>query len=76
MKKHVYPSSEVKPYHDQFVWAYLDADDPENQMLMNENRVEGIPHISFISSNGYHLGQTVGGMGAAQFAEVLEGLLD
>src|SRR5687767_10502879 len=26
MKKSVYPSSEVKQYHDEFVWAYIDTD--------------------------------------------------
>tara|TARA_R110000850_G_scaffold169794_1_gene295068 strand:+ start:254 stop:796 length:543 start_codon:yes stop_codon:yes gene_type:complete len=71
MKKSVYPSREVAPYHNTFVWAYLDADDPKNKALMTQNRVNGIPHIAFENASGNHIGKLTGGVAPAYFADVL-----
>ncbi|MEM9017175.1 MAG: hypothetical protein AAGC68_09170, partial [Verrucomicrobiota bacterium] len=76
MKKSVYPSTEVKPYHDQFVWAYLDADKPENQPLMAQFGVSGIPHIAFLESDGDPIGKFVGGAPPAGFTNILDQVLD
>lgn len=76
MKKDVYPSATVAPYHNQFVWAYLDADNPQNRSIMSQNGVQGIPHIAFISANGEKIGDTVGAMDAREFAGVLDNILN
>lgn len=71
MKKKVYPSSEVAPFHDSFVWAYLDTDQESNRSLMQKYRVSGIPHISFVSATGEVIEETKGSMAPADFAQVL-----
>lgn len=71
MKKNVYPSAEVTPYHDRFVWAYLDADQGKNKSLMKQFQVNGIPHISFISPGGELIGQARGAVAPASFAKTL-----
>ena len=68
MKRAVYPSPEVEPFHDQFVWAYLDADQSENQTLMMKYGVQGIPHIALHNSDGLITAQLRGAMGPDQFA--------
>ncbi len=75
MKKKVYPSAEVKPLHDKFIWAYLDADDNENKADMEKFKVSGIPHIEFLDSTGKSIGQQVGSGPAAAFAKKLEEIL-
>lgn len=75
MKKKVYPSNTIKPFHKEFVWAYLDADVSANRKLMNKYGVEGIPHIAFLSSDSKQIGKTVGGMDAKTFAKVLTDVL-
>ncbi len=75
MKKSVYPSPEVAPYHDKFVWAYLDTDKPANQSIAKEHGVRGIPHISYVSPAGEKLGTTVGGRSATEFSGILAGVL-
>lgn len=71
MKQSVYPSPEVTAYHDDFIWAYLDADDPANQAIKAQNRVSGIPHIAFEDSAGEPIGKLIGGVAPAYFADVL-----
>lgn len=72
MKKKVYPSAEVAPYVDKFVWAYLDADLPANRDLMESHGVNGIPHIGFVSPDGKKLGQSVVGYTEPkEFASIL-----
>ena len=70
-KKNVYPDAAVQPYHDKFVWAYLDADDRANVPAMQKYRVSGIPHIQFLDKDGNVLGQTAGGTTPAAFVNVL-----
>lgn len=76
MKQSVYPSATVAPYHDKFVWAYLDADKKSNRALMTKYGVEGIPHITFVSPKGKRLGNTVGAMSATEFTKVLTSILN
>lgn len=75
MKKDVYPSAEVKPYHDKFVWAYLDYELEENQKLGEQYKLEGIPHIQFLGTDGKELGQQLGGTSPAEFATLLKDIL-
>jgi thiol:disulfide interchange protein len=75
MKNSVYPSDAVKPLHDKFVWAYLDADDKDNAKALQEFKVGGIPHIEFLDKEGKSLGNQVGAAPAASFAKTLEGIL-
>ncbi len=75
MKKSVYPSKEIKPFHDKFVWAYLDTDVEANAAAASKYGVEGIPHIEFLSSNGKSAGKQVGSSSPDDFAKTLEGVL-
>lgn len=75
MKKRVYPSSAVAPFHDSFVWAYLDADVPANRALMTKYGVQGIPHIAFVAPNGRQLDRSVGAMEPGAFANLLSDVL-
>jgi thiol:disulfide interchange protein len=74
-KKVVYPAAEVQPFHDKFVWAYLDADDQANVPAMQQFKVEGIPHIQFTDAGGRTLGSVVGGCTPAAFATKLTEIL-
>jgi thiol:disulfide interchange protein len=74
-KKNVYPSEAVKPYHDKFVWAYLDADDAGNKKVMEEFKVSGIPHIQFLDKDGKSIDKQVGASTPEAFAKKLEGVL-
>ncbi len=74
-KKNVYPSDAVKPYHDKFVWVYLDTDEKRNAKPAQEFKVNGIPHIQFVSPEGKALGKTVGGTTPDAFAKELEAIL-
>jgi thioredoxin 1 len=75
MKHDVYPSAAVKPYHDKFVWAYLDADESGNQADMKKFGVNGIPHIEFLDSSGKSVGKQVGSSSPEAFAKTLAGIL-
>ena len=75
MKKDVYPSEAVKPFHDKFVWAYLDADEKDNEKPMKEYKVSGIPHIQFLDKDGNSIGQQVGSTKPEDFAKTLEGIV-
>lgn len=71
MKKNVYPSAEVKPLHDKFVWAYLDVDVEVNAAAAETYKVSGIPHVQFLDKDGKALISQVGGVSAAEFAGIL-----
>lgn len=75
MKKEVYPSSQVAALKDQFVWAYLDVDQPSNRSAAAKHQVQGIPHIQFLKPNGGDLGKVVGGTSASAFASQLKSVL-
>ena len=74
-KRNVYPSTEVKPFHDKFVWAYLDADEESNVPAMKKFEVSGIPHIQFLNAKGTSIGSLVGGTSAKDFGETLADVL-
>jgi thiol:disulfide interchange protein len=71
-KAKVYPDSSVQPYHDKFVWAYLDADEALNAKAMEKYGVSGIPHIEFLDKDGKSLGNIVGACSAAEFTKKLD----
>lgn len=76
MKKKVYPSSEVTPFHKQFVWAYLDVDEPENKLAGQQAGVQGIPHVQILSADGSReLHKQVGSSDPETFARGLAGAL-
>lgn len=75
MKKNVYPSKEVTPLHDKFVWAYLDVDQDANAAAATKYGVQGIPHIQFLSAEGKDLGTQIGGTSPGDFAGTLEKVL-
>lgn len=75
MKNEVYPSAEVKAFHDKFVWAYLDIDDPRNEKIATKFNVEGIPHIEFLTPEGKEIDKQVGANGPADFAKTLSSVL-
>lgn len=70
-KKNVYPSNAVKPFHDKFVWAYLDTDVEKNAALAKKFKVRGIPHIQFLSKDGTRLDSVIGGTTPDKFAKTL-----
>ena len=75
MKHSVYPSKEVQPYHDKFVWAYLDADLKENARVLGAYGVSGIPHIEFLTPGGKSMGHFAGAVSPEKFTEVLDKVL-
>ena len=75
MKKKVYPSAEVKPFHDKFIWAYLDADEKANEKPMQEFKVNGIPHIEFLGADGKSVDKQVGSSAPDAFVKKLEAVL-
>ncbi len=75
MKKKVYPSAEVKKFHDQFIWAYIDTDLKENAADAQKAGVSGIPHIQFLDKDGKELDKQVGGTPPTVFAGKLETVL-
>lgn len=52
MKKEVYPSAAVKPFHDKFNWSYLDITIDANNKLSEDLKVENVPSILFLTSDG------------------------
>lgn len=76
MKKNVYPSAEVTPMHDKFVWAYLDVDEGDNSRAAENFSVSGIPHVEFLDASGKSLGKQVGGVTPAAFASLLKDVSD
>ncbi|RBP43862.1 thioredoxin-like protein [Roseimicrobium gellanilyticum] len=75
MKKKVYPSAEVKKYHDKFVWAYIDTDVKENGPDAQAAGVTGIPHIQFLDKDGKEIDKQVGGTSPDDFADKLAKVL-
>ncbi len=76
MKKSVYPHATVAPYHDQFVWAYLDGDDPQNKPAMEKYAVQGIPHIEFLNRTGKSCAKQTGPLKAKDFTKKLQEVLN
>ncbi len=75
MKHDVYPSAEVKAFHDKFVWAYLDVDDPRNENAATKYGVNGIPHIEFLNAEGKEVAKQIGGTSSEEFARTLQSVL-
>ena len=75
MKKNVYPSKEVKKFHDKFVWAYIDTDEKSNGPDAEKAGVTGIPHIQFLDKDGKEIGKQVGGTSPDDFVKTLEKML-
>jgi thiol:disulfide interchange protein len=75
MKKEVYPSPEVKPYHDKFVWAYIDVDEESNAADAEKYGVSGIPHIQFLDKDGAPVDKQVGSSSPDEFASTLKSVL-
>lgn len=75
MKKDVYPSEAVKAYHDKFIWAYIDVDDPNNEGVSSKYGVSSIPHIEFLNAEGKELDKQIGGNSPEAFAKKLKGIL-
>ena len=75
MKKSVYPSKEVQPFHDKFVWAYLDVDDDANEKASSKHGVSSIPHIEIVDGKGKSLGQQIGSSDPGGFVKKLEAAL-
>lgn len=71
-KKRLYPHEQIQPFHDEFVWTYLDIDKPENARLAKQYRVNGIPSLHVISAEGKHLGSTGGSQRPRKFAAFLK----
>ena len=74
-KRNVYPSAAVKQYHEKFIWAYLDTDQPKNAAVANKFGVNGIPHIQFVTKDGKTIDKTMGGTTPKRFARTLKGVL-
>ncbi len=75
MKKTVYPSNEVQPFHDSFVWAYLDADARENGPVLAAYGASEIPHIEFLTAEGKSMGHITDAVAPEQFKGLLEKVL-
>ena len=74
-KKKVYPSSTVKPFHDRFVWVYLNTDVKKNDAVANSYGVKKLPTIQFVNSAGRQLDKPVGVVDSRSFAKKLSGVL-
>jgi thioredoxin-like negative regulator of GroEL len=74
-KKTVYPNDQVKPYHDKFVWVYLDTDVKKNAAAAKQFSVSGIPHIEFVSKDGTSIDKKIGGTNPRSFAKTLKKVL-
>ncbi|MEX2581394.1 MAG: thioredoxin family protein [Verrucomicrobiales bacterium] len=72
MKRAVYPSEAAQPYHEKFVWAYLDADEEKNRPLAGKFGVSGIPHIAFLRPDGSMIGHFAGAVSPEQFTGILD----
>ena len=56
MKKYVYPSDIIKPFHDKFEWVYIDEQDPKNEKVIQQYKVAIYPHIEFLGKDGKSYG--------------------
>ena len=75
MKRDVYPREEVKAFHDKFVWAYIDIDDPRNESAATKYGVNSIPHIEFLNAEGKEISKQIGGTSSKDFAKTLQSVL-
>ncbi len=71
MKRKVYHTAPVRPYHDKFVWAWLDVDDPANQAAAKLYQTGGLPHLEFLNPNGKPVARLLGKKDAATLARQL-----
>lgn len=71
MKKTVYPSPDIKAFHDKFEWVYVDIDDKANAPLVLAEQVNSIPRIDIVSPEGKKLAQEVGQVSVKQFSKLL-----
>lgn len=75
MKNEVYPSKEVRPLHDKFVWAYLDFDSPATRPLIAKYKIESVPQIFFFSPQGKPVAAINTVFPPAEFAAALQQVL-
>lgn len=75
MRRVVYPSKELKRFHDEFVWAYLDTEELENQALMQKYGVLTVPHITVHNLDGLVTSELRGAVGKTQLAQALSEVL-
>lgn len=76
-KKKVYPSELVKPYHDKFVWVYLDTDQEANGAVFKKFSSEGsIPFIQFLNKSGKAIDSQLGQTTPDAFATKLKAVLE
>jgi len=76
MKKQVYPSALVRPFHDKFIWAYLDIDERSNAGDAKKYKVVSIPHIEFLNADGTSISKQLGAVSEARFAKILAGVFN
>lgn len=73
MKRKVWGDSQVAAVLNEFFHpVMIDADDPNSLTKMNRYRVGSLPNTTVIDSQGNLLQQRQGGMGKAEFLELLE----
>lgn len=75
MKKEVYPSKAVKPFHDKFNWVYVDVDEASNEKVQTKFKVEAYPTLIFLNSNGKKVDELIGAADSSEFAKTLKGVL-
>lgn len=75
MKKDVYPSASVKPFHDKFNWAYLDIDVEANGKLFGSYKLDGVPSIMFVDSEGKKVDFQEGATSPEEFTKKLQNVL-
>ena len=75
MKRKIYPAGPVRPYHDQFVWAYLDVEDPANQAANKKYQTAGLPHLEFLNPSGKSVARLLGKKDAKTLAAQLSAVL-
>ncbi len=75
MKRKIYPAGPVKPYHDQFVWAYLNVEDPANFEANKKYQTAGLPHLEFLNAKGQSVARLLGKKDAKTLAAQLSAIL-
>lgn len=72
MRKDVYPSERVKPFHDDFVWVYIDAADPKNRADIEKLGVSPLPDLRFLNPSGREISRHVGPLSSRELVKELE----
>ncbi len=65
MRREVYPSAQIQPYHDKFVWAYIDAAEPRNRPDIERAGVGPLPDLRFLDKDGRVVGHHIGPLDSA-----------